>query len=254
MFKDLVDDLDDDPQEPERFLDVPFVPTDGDVVKAMLRLAEVGPKDMIYDLGSGDGRILITAAQAYKARGIGVEMDPVRIADAMESAGEARVEYLVDFIEEDIFTADFSEATVVTLYLLDSVNVQLRPRLLGELRPGTRIVSHAFDMGDWRCDQLLELNGAKIYKWVVPARVMGVWAWEGLDGTPYCVELRQKYQDVTGSAWIADQEAVLNSAELHGGSLELTIQGGDPAALRSFTLDFADGELQSVVQEHQPAC
>lgn len=170
MFRDLVDDLDDFSAEPDKFLDVPFVPTDERVIEAMLTLAGVGPEDVLYDLGSGEGGIVIAAARDYRARGIGIEIDPLRIADAMEYAGDAGVEHLVDFVEDDIFTADFHEATVVTLYLLESINIQLRPELLRQLRPGTRIVSHAFNMGDWKADEQVDLSGISIYKWVVPAR------------------------------------------------------------------------------------
>src|SRR5690606_6869746 len=127
---------------------------------------------------------------------------PLRIADAMEYAGWSRVEYLVDFVEEDLFKADISEATVVTLYLLHSVNVQLRPKLLNELRPGTRIVSHAFDMDDWQADERVRLGSTSLYKWIVPAQVGGEWEWERFDGKLYSVDLEQHYQQVTGRAWL----------------------------------------------------
>lgn len=248
MFRDLVDDLDGYSIEPEILLDVPFVPTDDAVIEAMLNLGEVGPTDLLYDLGSGDGRILIAAARNRGTRGVGIEIDPERIADAMDEAGYARVEYQVDFIEESIFNADFSDATVVTLYLLDSINVQLRPRLLRELRPGTRIISHAFDMGDWKADEQLELGGIKIYKWIVPARVAGVWAWNGSDGTAYRIELQQEYQEVTGRAWVADKAAALREAKLGGDSLELEIQASDVTSPNSFTLNFRNNDLQSIVE------
>jgi hypothetical protein len=247
LFRDLIDDLDDYSPEPDQFLDVPFVPSDEGVIEAMFNLAGVGPKDVLYDLGSGDGRIVIAAAKDRRTRGIGIDIDPFRIGNAMEEAGDAGVECLVDFIEEDIFTADFSEATVVTLYLLDSINVQLRPRLLSQLRPGTRIVSQTFDMGDWNADERLKLNGVSIYKWIVPAQVAGTWEWEGLDGEPYRVELQQKYQEVSGSAWLADEAVDLESATLRGGSLELTIRVDRTSAPHSFMLNFENAELQSVL-------
>lgn len=250
MFKDLIDDLDNYSPEPHQFLDVPFVPSDDGIIEVMLNLADVGPKDVLYDLGSGDGRILVAAARGRGARGIGIEIDPVRIADAMEYAGDARVEFMVDFVEEDIFTADFSEATVVTLYLLDAVNVRLRPRLLSQLRPGTRIVSHTFDMGDWKADERLHLSGVNLYKWIVPARVEGVWEWEGLDGQLYRVELRQKYQEVTGNAWLAGEAVLLESAILCGDSLELNIRQGEKVAPKHFTLEFGNDELQSIWEEN----
>ena len=246
MFRDLIDDIDNYSTVPETFLDVPFVPTDESAVEAMLDLAGVGPKDVLYDMGSGDGRILIAAARDRNTRGVGVEIDPLRIADAMEEAGWAGVEYLVDFKEEDIFDADISEATVVTLYLLESVNLQLRPNLLSQLRPGTRIVSHAFNMGDWKADDWLKLSGTNIYKWVVPARVAGTWEWKRPDGKQYTVELRQKYQEVTGNAWLDGEKVHLESANLRGGCLRLSLGEGNTAVLNSFTLNFDHGVLQSV--------
>ncbi|MGO3889549.1 MAG: class I SAM-dependent methyltransferase [Paenalcaligenes sp.] len=247
MFRDLIDDLDDISAGPEILLDVPFVPTDDSVIKKMLGLARVKAKDVLYDLGCGDGRIVIAAAKVYGAQGIGVEMDPLRVADAMENAAHARVEHLVDFIEESIFTVDISDATVVTLYLLEAVNLDLRPRLLSELRPGTRIISHAFSMGDWKADEELELSGISIYKWVVPAQVEGAWEWEGLDGKTYYVELQQSFQEITGTAWIGDTEVELSRATLHGDSLELHIQEvGNTAHV--FTLIFAEGDVKSVFE------
>ncbi len=248
MFRDLVDDdLHNYSTVPGMFLDVPFVPTDDGVVKAMLQLAEVGPRDRLYDLGSGDGRIVVAAALERNTRAVGIEIDPLRIADAMEYAALTGVEYLVDFIEEDIFTADFSKATVVTLYLLDSINLQLRPRLLSELRPGARIVSHAFSMGDWKADAIVEAGGIKLYKWIVPAKVAGEWEWEGVDGTPYRVKLEQKFQEVAGKAWRADKAVKLHSARLQGSWLELDL--GKPSALARFALFFEDGELRAVEED-----
>lgn len=227
------------------YLDVPFVPTDEQVVEAMLDLADVGPDDVLYDLGSGDGRILVSAAIDRNTRGVGIDIDPLRIAEAMEYAGRSRVEYLVDFIEDNIFTADISEATVVTLYLLRAINLKLRPRLLRELRPGTRIVSHAFDMGDWKPDKWLKLSGVGIMKWIVPANVEGVWEWRGTDGNLYRVDLEQEYQQVTGSAWRSDKELIWDDAELRGDRLYLSLRTDDESEADDFVLTFSDG-LQSV--------
>lgn len=248
MFRDLVDDLDDHSPKPAKLLDVPFVPSDDRVIEAMLKLANIGPDDVLYDLGCGDGRIVITAARSYGIRAIGVELDPLRVADAMEAAADARVEFIVDFIEESIFTVDFSEATVVTLYLLETVNQQLRPRLLKELRPGSRIISHAFNMGDWKADEELELSGITLYKWVVPAKVAGNWEWEASDGTPYHLELEQAYQEVSGTVWQGDQLAQLKSATLRGAELEVAIQGKADTALKRFILTFEDPEQPSVLE------
>lgn len=248
MFRDLVDDLDgyDYVPEPDKFLDVPFVPSDANVIKAMLKLARVGRKDVIYDLGSGEGCILIAAAKNYGARGIGIEIDPLRIANAMEFAGWDHVEHLVDFIEDDLFSVDISEATVVTLYLLESINIQLRPRLLNVLRPGTRIVSHAFNMGDWQADERFEVGGISIYKWIVPAQIAGVWEWEGFDGKEYRIELQQKYQEVSGSAWMNGDAVNLKSANLNGNCLQLTLQADNAASPDGFTIFFENNEIQSV--------
>lgn len=246
MFRDLYEDVHPYAAEPVEYLDVPFVPTEEPVIQAMLSLAGVGSKDVLFDLGSGDGRILIAAARDRDARGIGVEIDPVRIADAMEEAGWAGVERLVDFIEEDIFSVDFSAASVVTLYLLASVNLDLRPRLLSELRPGTRIVSHAFDMGDWKPDDWRQLDEVKIYKWVVPAQVAGVWQWDGPDGEPCRVELHQTFQDVDGMAWISGHKAHLDGARLQGNRLDLILREDQAVSGKSFTLRFRDNKLHSV--------
>jgi SAM-dependent methyltransferase len=150
--------------------DVPYVPTPETVVDAMLKMAEVGKTDVVYDLGCGDGRIVIAAAQKYGARGVGYDIDPERIKESNENAKKAGVSDRVKFAVQDLFEADFREATVVTLYLLPQVNLRLRPKLLAELKPGTRIVSHAFDMGDWKPDKTAEVDGRTIYFWVVPEK------------------------------------------------------------------------------------
>jgi ubiquinone/menaquinone biosynthesis C-methylase UbiE len=150
--------------------DVPFVPTPEKVVDRMLEIAKVGPNDVVYDLGSGDGRIVIAAAKKHGARGVGIDIDPERIKEARANARSAGVSDRVEFREADLFKTDLSEATVVTLYLLSSVNLQLRPKLLSELKPGTRIVSHAFDMGDWKPLKTEKVGSSSVYYWVVPER------------------------------------------------------------------------------------
>lgn len=148
--------------------DVIFVPTPTEVVEAMLKAAKVTKNDVVYDLGCGDGRIVITAAKEYGARGIGIDIDPQRIAEARANAEKAGITDRVKFLEQDLFETDFHEATVVTLYLLPSLNLKLRPKLLKELKPGTRIVSHAFDMGDWKPEQEIDVDGRTVYMWTVP--------------------------------------------------------------------------------------
>ena len=150
--------------------DVIFVPTPHEVVEDMLRLANVRKGDVLYDLGSGDGRIAITAAKKYGIKAVGIDIDPERIREANDNARKAGVANLVEFRQEDLFKADFREATVVTLYLLPDLNVKLRPRLWEELKPGTRIVSHQFDMGTWKPDKRLESNGRVVYFWTIPAK------------------------------------------------------------------------------------
>lgn len=243
MFSDLVSDLDHYSVEPDLLLNVPYVPTDEKVVDEMLSLAGVGRRDVLYDLGSGDGRIVVAAAMQRDARAVGIELDPLRVADAMVYAGSTGVEYMVDFVEDDIFTADISEATVVTLYLLDSVNVELRPKLLSELAPGTRIVSHAFNMGDWQADERRTFSGAIVYLWVVPARVAGTWEWRAPDGGQYRVTLEQKYQRVTASAWRNGRKARVKTAKLSGSRLTLLLRGSETALLEEYTLRFEDGRL-----------
>jgi len=162
-------------RQPVHAPDVPFVPTTDEAVTAMLKLAGVGKNDVVYDLGCGDGRIVIAAAKQYGARAVGIDIDPVRIGEAKENAKKAGVENTVRFEENDLFKADIHEASVVTLFLLNSVNLRLRPKLLADLKPGTRVVSNTFDMGDWKPDKQLELDAPeeeflsrKLYLWTVP--------------------------------------------------------------------------------------
>jgi SAM-dependent methyltransferase len=157
--------------------EVPYVPTTEEAVQAMLKLADVKKSDVVYDLGCGDGRIVIAAAKQYGARGVGIDINPERIREAKENAKKDAVEGLVRFEENDLFKADFHEATVVTLFLLPKVNLRLRPKLLEELKPGTRVVSNTFDMGDWKADKEQTLDGDadyglshKFYLWIIPKR------------------------------------------------------------------------------------
>jgi precorrin-6B methylase 2 len=165
--------------EPKRQPEVPFVPTTPEAVQAMLKLAEVRKSDVVYDLGCGDGRIVIAAAKTYGAHGVGIDIDPQRIKEAKENAKKAGVENLVRFEENDLFQADIHEASVVTLFLLSSVNLRLRPKLLHDLKPGTRVVSNTFDMGDWKPQKEQTLDGTtgvedsffshSFYLWIIPA-------------------------------------------------------------------------------------
>jgi SAM-dependent methyltransferase len=165
-------------QQPARNPDVPFVPTSEQAVQAMLKLAGVTKSDIVYDLGCGDGRIVVAAAKDFGARAVGIDIDPQRISEARENARKARVEDKVRFEENDLFQADIHEATVVTLFLLAHINLKLRPKLLQDLKPGTRIISNTFDMGDWKPDKELTLGAPEqlsflshhLFLWIVPPR------------------------------------------------------------------------------------
>ena len=155
---------------PKLVPDVPYLPSPNAVVEAMLKLAGVTPADNVYDLGCGDGRIVIQAAKEYKAHGVGIDINPKRIQEARANALQSRVGPRVRFEQNDLFQADIHDASVVTLYLMPSVNLRLRPKLLKELKPGSRIVSHSFDMGDWNPDKELRVEDTVIYLWTVPAK------------------------------------------------------------------------------------
>lgn len=166
------------PPDPIDTPDVPYVPTTPEAVDEMLKLAGVKSSDIVYDLGCGDGRIVVAAAKTYGAHGVGIDINPVRIAEAKANAKQAGVEHLVRFEENDLFKADFHEATVVTLFLLSDVNLRLLPRLLSDLKPGSRIVSNTFTMGDWKAEKEVIVGAAaenaflsrKLYLWTVPAK------------------------------------------------------------------------------------
>jgi SAM-dependent methyltransferase len=191
--------------------DVHYVPTPHHVVEAMLRLTAVGRKDLVYDLGSGDGRIPIAAAKRFGARGIGIDIDPARVKEARANAEAQGVADRVRFLRQDLFQTDFSNATVVTLYLLPALNVKLRPTLFRVLKPGTRIASHAFDMGDWSPDAKLEIEGNNAFFWTIPADVRGDWNWQLKNpegGTErHTITFRQRFQKATGS-WAGENATV----------------------------------------------
>lgn len=248
MFKDLP--ISDQWDELGMHLDVPYVPTHESVVKAMLQLADVDANDVLYDLGSGDGRIPVAAALDHGARAIGVEIDSGRLKLAETYAEQMGVEHQVAFIQHDLFDVDFSPATVVTMYLLHTVNLELRPRLLSELRPGTRIVSHAFDMGDWKADRKIAFKSDALYLWIVPAQVAGSWEWQSADGTRYRVELQQRYQKLMGELWINDQLADLEAVLLWGDLLELVIRDDSHYDSQSVVMHCQPDQL-TVVSEYQ---
>ncbi len=201
-----------------QFFDVPFVPTPQVVVDEMLRLAGVGPKDIVYDLGSGDGRIVITAVRKFGAQSaVGVELDNHLIYQSEESARQANLENRVKFLQQDFFKTDFSQATVVTLYLLPAVMRRLRETML-RMKPGTRLVAHDFDFDDWKPDRKTTIR-KNVFLWIVPAQVGGRWQVRaGVPGGDFVfdMELRQKYQELDGFARIEGQPGGLWEAAIEG--------------------------------------
>lgn len=231
-------------QAQQRRPDVHYVPTPHHVVEEMLRLVGLTKDDVVYDLGCGDGRIVIAAATEYGARGVGVDLDPVRIDEARANAGQAGVLNRVQFLEQDLFATDFREATVVTLYLLPKLNMQLRPKLLSVLRPGTRVVSHNFSMEDWQPDKEVWLTGSSsghtVYYWVVPADVGGVWQWSLPAGTAerqFTLWLHQHFQEVRGSVGAAGEEVAITDATLIGDQLRFTAVTGASGHPLTMTFD-----------------
>jgi SAM-dependent methyltransferase len=203
-------------------LDVPYVPTPPAVVEAMLDLAEVGPDDYLIDLGSGDGRIAIAAARRG-ARALGVDIDPARVAEANLAASIAGVQDRVQFRRQDIFETPIDAASVVTMYLLPEINLRLRPRLLTELRPGTRIVSHAFGIGDWAPDEHRVIDGRNVFLWIVPATVEGRWELSEGGGAPATLALEQRFQAVTGTLAAPGRVMALRDTALRGVHFRFTV-------------------------------
>ncbi len=205
---------------------VPYVPTPQEVVDEMLSLAKVEKNDFLYDLGCGDGRIVVTAAKRYGARGVGVDNNPQRITESNENAQKNGVTDKVEFRVQNLFETDLSKASVVTLYLLSEINIKLRPKLFKELKPGTRIVSHSFDMDEWEPDARRSVNGRSIFYWKIPANVSGNWEWqtnEGSENRNYELQLNQQFQKVTGVLKIDNEEFELIDPEIDGSKLKFSI-------------------------------
>ncbi len=205
---------------------VPYVTTPPHIIPEMLKLANVTPEDVVYDLGSGDGRIVIAAAGQFGARGVGVEVDPNLISESRRNAEAAGVASRVRFVQADLFRADIGEATVVTVFLLPGVNVMLAPKFMSELRPGTRIVSYLHDMGEWQPDRVNRGDGSTIYCWVVPADVGGTWTLAiaaAPDVSPMTISFRQAYQQLRGSAKIRNARVNLQDPKIDGERLLFTL-------------------------------
>jgi SAM-dependent methyltransferase len=228
--------------------DAPYVPTPPGVVDAMLKLAKVGPEDYVIDLGSGDGRILIAAAKQYGARGHGVEIDGSLVNDARAEAKRQGVSGRVEFREENLYLTDFSRATVMTLYLFPRLLMDLRPRFMRELRPGTRIVSHDFDMDNWEPDARVTVPvpdkpygppRSDVYLWVVPANAAGTWRWrleEGARAVDFELTLTQAFQMLEGKATVAGKEVRFEQGRMRGQEIRfiLTSAAGGRTLLHEF--------------------
>jgi SAM-dependent methyltransferase len=215
---------------PARSPEVPFVPTQNELVRSMLEAARVGPSDIVYDLGCGDGRIVIAAVRQYGAkRGVCVDIDPQRIAEARHNADTAGVAGRITFRNADLFQTDLSEATVVTLYLLPLVNERLRPKLFRELRPGSRVVSNSFDMGTWGADSTISPPAPSgfqrvAYFWVIPADVGGIWRVRASgQGVPRSLEFEQTYQRLNGTGNVRGRTLPLSEVRITGERLAFTI-------------------------------
>jgi SAM-dependent methyltransferase len=194
--------------------DVIWLPTGTELVSLMLKTANVGPQDLVYDLGAGDGKIAIAAAKEFGAKAVGIEYNKDMAAYAQRNANQSGVGHLVKIINGDIFVEDFSKATVVTLYLLPDLNIKLRPTIL-KMKPGTRVVSHAFTMGDWEADKEIGTD-ANAYYWVVPANVAGEWSLDGLELKNTTLTLAQRYQRIGGNIKIGDKSQPILNSHLEG--------------------------------------
>jgi SAM-dependent methyltransferase len=213
--------------------DVPFVPTPMEVVDAMLAMADIKPGDLLYDLGCGDGRIVIAAAKNFGIKATGIDIDPIRISECNQNAAESGVADKIKFLNQDLFESDFKDASVITMYLLTSVNRRLRPKLLAELKPGTRLVSHRFDMGEWKADKTTTVklydgydDERYVYFWVVPANFTGDWQWDFAPGsgsrhyefTPY-----QQFQELSGVVTQGSSPLPLEGAKIVGDRIQFKL-------------------------------
>ncbi len=234
-------------------LDVPFVPTPEEVAAKMLDMAQVSSRDLVYDLGCGDGRIVIMAAREKGARGVGFDLDPDRIFESNQNALAAGVADRVRFVQKDLYKTDLSRATVVTLYLLPSVNVNLRPRLFAQLKPGTRVVSHDFDMGDWEPDQSEEVSGHNVYYWVMPANASGTWEWTApaqSGDRPCSLSIGQKYQKASGTLDTGVSRTPIRDVRITGDAIRFTADSMVNGRMMPFTYEgrIADDTIRGTIR------
>jgi SAM-dependent methyltransferase len=205
-------------------LDVIYEPTSYPIVEAMLNMASVTSDDLVYDLGCGDGRIVITASKLRGSKGVGVDLDPERVKESRQNARKAGVTDKVVFYEQNLFKTDISHATVVMIYLFPEVNLRLRPRLLRELSPGTRIVSHSHTMGEWKSDLTRKVGGHDLHFFVVPANMSGTWKGMETEGMPTSLSLTQKFQQVNGKMTIGSETYPIRNCSLEGKGITFTLE------------------------------
>ncbi len=229
--------------------DVVWVPTPEALVSHMLKMAKVTPKDYVMDLGSGDGRIAIAAAKEFGARATGVEYNPEMVELSQRNAKAAGVAGKVKFVKADLFQTDLSKADVITMYLLPRINLQLRSKLLA-LKPGTRIVSHAFDLGDWKSDDDAMIEGREAYLWIVPAKIGGHWRVSFPDDSasePIDLSLTQNYQLFWGQAKRGDEAVDLAKPWLSGTKVRFSLPESDGNGSREFTGEVNGKRMEGTV-------
>ena len=206
-------------------LDVIYEPTSYPIVEKMLDMAGVTSQDVVYDLGCGDGRIVIMAAKHRGSRGVGIDLDPERIHESVKNAEREGVADKVVFYEKDLFAAEIKDATVVMIYLFPEVNLRLRPKLLRELKPGTRIVSHSHTMAEWQADSSRTIHGHDLHFFVVPANVTGTWKGVDPEGREISIELKQKFQRVKGTMSVgAEKPCPIRNCSLEGEKITFTVE------------------------------
>ena len=192
----------------------------------MVRLADVRSDDTVYDLGCGDGRLVIAAVRKAGCRGVGIDIDPERIKESRQNAIIAGVQDRIRFVEQSFFESDVREATVMLIYLFPDVNIRLRAKFLKEMKPGSRLVSHAFDMGDWKPDNSASIRAQRVYCWVIPANATGTWTWRSSDGrrSAFTLKLEQRYQQIRGTLTQGDHQSTLTDAKLTGDRISFRIE------------------------------
>jgi hypothetical protein len=233
------------PQRGQSGKDVIWIPTSPELVTRMLNMAKVSSQDIVYDLGAGDGIIAITAAKQFGARAHGIEYNPQMALHAQNNVRAAGVADKVSIRQGDIFEEKFDEATVVTMYLLPHLNLKLRPTLL-KMKPGTRIVSHAFDMGEWDADEKVSHEYAHAFMWVVPSDVQGTWTLQEVDSKAQVqLDIEQSFQNIGGSITERGRKSPLMGAQLRGDKIAFQYMGADQQ-LRSVTAQVQGQKMQGI--------